>query len=358
LTLFTAIVCAGLSTAGLLVLSIVIRPGSVRSRLLCLIVLCQGLLLFYLYLMATQEIFHLPRFFFVIIPLALATGPLSHLYTQTLLDQKKVTGRGDWLHFVPLGLSLILLAPFMTYDASWAREAVFHTVNAARNMPMRMTLAAMAGVQCLYGALYAKHVWNAMKIDNPLRRLVLFFAGLIFLGQVAVVAALAGMLANEPAVLELTALMVTALLLAVFALSQRYPFVLAHSILTGGRAFRNRPVLSADETDSLKKLLDLLMDEERFYRDENLTLTLLSAAMETTPPALSRLLNEHYSVNFAGYVDGFRIREAMAILDEEPQKNALSIAYSVGFGSYGAFRAAFVKATGMTPARYRARKRG
>ena len=107
---------------------------------------------------------------------------------------------------------------------------------------------------------------------------------------------------------------------------------------------------------NLKKQLELIMEHEKFYCDEDLNLTKLSNALEISTHQLSEFLNEHYNKNFNNYINGYRIRDAKILLIEDPQRNTLSIAYMVGFNSYTAFFLAFKKDTGISPADYRRKK--
>ena len=95
------------------------------------------------------------------------------------------------------------------------------------------------------------------------------------------------------------------------------------------------------------------MEEEKIYCDEDLSLSRLSKALEITMHQLSQFLNEHHGKNFNSYINSYRIWEAKNYLKEEPARNALSIAYAIGFNSYSAFFSAFKKEEGMSPADFR-----
>jgi len=104
---------------------------------------------------------------------------------------------------------------------------------------------------------------------------------------------------------------------------------------------------------NLKSSLNIVMEEERLYCDEDLSLSRLSEALEVTSHQLSQFLNESHQKNFNSYINDYRIRDAMKLLIDESERSTLSIAYAVGFNSYSVFYTAFKKAAAFSPAQYR-----
>ena len=70
---------------------------------------------------------------------------------------------------------------------------------------------------------------------------------------------------------------------------------------------------------------------------------------------LSILINHNLNQHFFDFVNGYRIRKAMEIL-QNPKKSELTILeilYEVGFNSKSSFNTAFKKHTGITPTEFR-----
>lgn len=63
------------------------------------------------------------------------------------------------------------------------------------------------------------------------------------------------------------------------------------------------------------------------------------------PPAKS------CSGNFRTFIHHYRLEEAKRLLVEEPEKQALEIAFAVGFNPRGTFNALFFRETGLAPTR-------
>jgi ligand-binding sensor domain-containing protein/AraC-like DNA-binding protein len=98
-----------------------------------------------------------------------------------------------------------------------------------------------------------------------------------------------------------------------------------------------------------------LMEVEKIYRDENISLQSLAEKIPTKPYILSQVLNERMNRSFYDFINYYRLEEAKKIL-KSPEKNHLKITVvgeDVGFNSTAAFYKAFKEYTGMTPNQYK-----
>lgn len=112
-------------------------------------------------------------------------------------------------------------------------------------------------------------------------------------------------------------------------------------------------ILRNVDVNSVKKKLESLMNEERYYKEEDLNLPDLALELMITTHQLSRILNEEYGKNFREFINTYRIAEAKELLLNESSKNVLSIAFEVGFSSKAAFNAQFLKIVGTTPTEFK-----
>jgi len=99
----------------------------------------------------------------------------------------------------------------------------------------------------------------------------------------------------------------------------------------------------------LKELLEV----EKIFRDDELSLSKLSAILKITSHQLSQIINKKTGMNFRGYMNSYRIEEAKRLLLTEPDMSILEIAFSVGFNSKPTFNALFLRETGLTPRDYK-----
>jgi ligand-binding sensor domain-containing protein/AraC-like DNA-binding protein len=104
----------------------------------------------------------------------------------------------------------------------------------------------------------------------------------------------------------------------------------------------------------LQKILNL-MEEEKPYRDPEITVEKLSKLLAVSEKHLSQILNENLQLNFNNFINKYRVEEAQRKIVDPKEKDfvILKIAYDVGFNSKSAFNAAFKKFTLMSPSEYR-----
>jgi AraC-like DNA-binding protein len=98
------------------------------------------------------------------------------------------------------------------------------------------------------------------------------------------------------------------------------------------------------------------MDEERAYRQENLTIGALAEQMGLPEHRLRRLINQGLGHrNFNAFLNGYRLADAKRALADPSQAEVpvLTIAMDAGFQSLGPFNRAFKADTGQTPTEFR-----
>jgi len=117
------------------------------------------------------------------------------------------------------------------------------------------------------------------------------------------------------------------------------------------------PAPGVNEQDAaLLTALDDLMKNNKIYRQDGLSIAVLSAKLSVPEYRLRRLINQKLGHrNFSTFVNGYRLSEAIAALGDPSQSTVpvLTIALDTGFGSIGQFNRAFKAHTGMTPTEYR-----
>lgn len=108
------------------------------------------------------------------------------------------------------------------------------------------------------------------------------------------------------------------------------------------------------KAERVLKKAQYLLEVEKTYKDETLSLDSLAAKLAIAPRYLSQIVNERLNKNFRDFINGFRIEAAKELLVEPGKENSiLDIALEVGFNSKEVFNRAFKKTTDMTPSDYK-----
>jgi len=120
-----------------------------------------------------------------------------------------------------------------------------------------------------------------------------------------------------------------------------------------------RSSLGDADASELESRLGAVMANERPWLDCNLSLDQLAAAAGASPHHLSELLNAKMGTSFNELVARHRLEEArQRLADPANDRYTIeAIAESSGFASRSSFYAAFRRAFGTTPTRYRAEAR-
>jgi AraC-like DNA-binding protein len=118
------------------------------------------------------------------------------------------------------------------------------------------------------------------------------------------------------------------------------------------------PALSVGDQRLLQRV-QALMEEERVYREPDLSIGTLADRMGLAEYKLRRLINQGLGQrNFNTYINRYRLQDAMAELADPKQtsQSVLNIALDSGFQSLGPFNRAFKAETGQTPSEFRREK--
>jgi AraC-like DNA-binding protein len=110
-----------------------------------------------------------------------------------------------------------------------------------------------------------------------------------------------------------------------------------------------------EETEQLGRLLEAYIVEQKPYRQKDLKMSMVAAAVGITPHKLSSLLNNHYQVNFVDFINTYRInsiKEQMTLPQNLQNFTIEAIANEAGFSSRSAFYNAFKKLMGTSPVEF------
>jgi len=110
-----------------------------------------------------------------------------------------------------------------------------------------------------------------------------------------------------------------------------------------------------DEVNDLNiRLLSIMMNKKPYINAE-LSLSGLAEMLHTTSHRLSFVINTTMEMNYFDFINSYRVKEAMNLLQtaQEIDSKIIAIAFDSGFNNRTSFHLAFKKVTGLTPKEYR-----
>ncbi len=105
-----------------------------------------------------------------------------------------------------------------------------------------------------------------------------------------------------------------------------------------------------DDSKELERLMHLF-EEEKFFRNQKLSLGQVAERLKLPERYLSELINTYHKTSFRHFVNRFRVEEAIERIQDQGQnhKSLLGIAMDVGFNSKSTFNHSFKARTGKNP---------
>lgn len=112
--------------------------------------------------------------------------------------------------------------------------------------------------------------------------------------------------------------------------------------------------LNDSKIQLLESKLKSLINQNHIYRNSDLTLVELASAMKCSTNDLSWLINTHFNTSFYEYINNYRIKEFLELIEKGFLKTHTisAISVDVGFQSKSTFYKAFRMVTGTTPSNY------
>ncbi|MDD2279056.1 MAG: helix-turn-helix domain-containing protein [Bacteroidales bacterium] len=308
------------------------------------------------------------------ISLLLLHGPFLFLYISALIDQKFEFNREKLLHFIPFILFnlFIVIASFFPEISEVIR---LDHVESEHGTPMFFNLFLIITV--LSGPFYfifSMILFKKLDINifnyfssyenvnlNWLRMLVYIFGGIwtvlmIFATIHHVFHLFSWIFCTHGLSLSLSAFII---LIGYYGLKQKEIFIQYSDRdteeETEPKTKYTGTFLKESDIENYVSKLKLFMATEKPYLEANLSLPELAKKIEIPSHHLSRVINEHFGVNFFDFVNQYRIEEVKSRISNPDFENLsfLGIAYDSGFNTKSAFNRVFKKMTGLTPSEYK-----
>lgn len=348
-----------------------------------------------LHLIAWESSLYFSYPFLILIPAGLPflIGPLNYLYSLYLLGQSSGTKmkRNDLLHFIPFALYLLYLASSFILFPSTVVNALrsAETDNPQLNFVLFDWAISVQGLiyMLLTLSIIKRYEQETREVFSSLDKTrISWLKNITYMGLSAIA------IFSLENLLSLFGITVSVNFNLSSSISALYICLLGYLGLLKSEIFLEPEVSEVterinesaekEESGSLQKgaqsktiaigkyeksglteenaslytaRLLRLMDEEKPYKESELTLNRLAEMTGISPHNLSEIINMRIKQNFFDFVNSYRVEEVKRALRDPEQQSLkiLAIAMDAGFNSKGAFNTIFKKYTGITPSEYR-----
>jgi AraC-like DNA-binding protein len=281
-----------------------------------------------------------------------AVGPLTYLYYHILMFPGRRIRARRLRRLIPAGFILVVEIILQAQPEEVKRHALdvlFNTNEFSFLLPLLFSAGAVFVGHQVVIVIEGSLLWNDSKMKNGVRLIVT----LEIMNIVATIPVIIWMFIRQEFLFLIAAALVSTVMIIVFLTNNRYPRIFNHMKKELVRRKYERSFLKGIDTGKIQARLFNLMEEDKVYRDSELTLQSLAESLLLTPHQLSQFLNEQLRTNFTGFVNKYRIEEAKSLLRKRTDHTILTICFFVGFNSKSAFNTVFKKFTGRTPSEYR-----
>jgi len=262
------------------------------------------------------------------VALLLIAAPSFFLFSRELLQPDSQTLGASAGHFVPL-VSLAFIAPHVL-----------------------VPVAFVMGMG--YAVWICWHLYQLREQRDYFQLEMKVFIGFAVNSLLILVVGLSALVIGETPYTLTYANLIGLSLFAMLYLQLRFPDLTQKAQEVVAMRYCSSTLKNQDVAQLVQQLTHLL-EQDRLYRDEDISLSSLADRLQITNHQLSELINSQFEMGFSKLIRDYRVKDAKEQLVAQPRASVLSIGMEVGFSSQSNFYTAFKEITGETPGQFRKR---
>jgi len=344
------------------------KPKSLPDKILAFWMFIIGLHLFLYYFFTNGIDFKYPHLLGIANPLPLIHGPLLFLYTGSLTGYFPKWNIKYLLHFLPV---IIFYCYYFDFFISSGQEKIefVKKLNITPDILQLFVFPAiiLSGFSYIFLTflLLRKHRRNILNnLSNSNEENNLHWLRNLLIGLLVIwLAVLFDNFVLESSLTDAPIYVSVSLFVAFtgfFGLRQGNIFMnlpkgsLPAELTIEEQQRYSKSGLKEERAVELQQLLVKLMEEEKLFLNENISLPLLAEMLKIHPNYLSQVINERFQKNFYDFINSYRIEEFKRLIASGKSKNKtiFALALDCGFNSKASFNNSFKKITGITPSEF------
>lgn len=296
------------------------------------------------------------------LPFVLCIGPLLFLYLHRIIDSKLSPIKRIYLPFFPAFFSAFIILPFLYVPDAEKKIIIDELNNGVRSIGYAFFILVIRTVIYLQTSVYLIYfIYKTsilVSLKSFLRERVTLHLFMIIILTISIV--LLGLFAQIflsfdqlKLAHQVMTVMITALLIYIHLLVKKYPHSASDVNIEYQKVKYENSNLKNVDLDQIQTKLTYLLEIEKIYSDNELSLDKLANQLAIGAHKLSQYLNEIMKTTFYDLINQYRLLESEALLIRYPDRTVLSIALEVGYSSQSTFYSAFGKKWNMSPNKYR-----
>lgn len=284
-------------------------------------------------------------------------GPLTYLFLAKLLSQRKL--KFTVVHFIPAGIYAMMVTYFFTLGSDYFDhlittpaiwELIFYIETSGIISNVTYSILSM---RLLFQ--YTNRQKEVLSFDQPVIGFIRVYMTTILLCQLLWIGSYVGVywMKSSSGLINYTTVWYSmpfiSYVIGYYMLVKPPIFLWSYS-----KKKDENGRLYPDVASQMKSKLDTIIDNDRIYLKQDLTLKELAELINTSVHNLSSLLNDVYKQCFYDFINELRIKEFVEKVSngEHVNKTILGLALEVGFKSKSTFNKAFKVLHNKTPSEF------
>ncbi|HSH50785.1 MAG TPA: helix-turn-helix domain-containing protein [Bacteroidales bacterium] len=294
-------------------------------------------------------------------------GPMIFLYVKILTEGENKFRNSYWFHFIPFIIVQVYGLFFFYFEGSEYQLSLLNFKTAPPwHIKLIGNLIPVHGIIYMVLTVVESYRYNRKikqsfsNIDKiNLAWIRHFVAGAVVVWLIVVLAYLLNFVYGDE--LQANVLIYITLTFLLYSLgykSLQQPQVSFEVPEINGEKKSTRykkSGLDENVANEILNSLDKLFEDEKRYLNSRLSLSELAEKLNVSTHNLSEVINTKLNKNFYDFINSYRIKEVINMLNDAKYSNysLLAIGYEAGFSSKSAYYSAFKKVTGSTPSQYK-----